>query len=364
MKTILFAAFAALSLALFSCNDVIFDEIRKEVELEDPDIAGAVNTIVYYKDDLYVQNGDIMKKEAVSETRHGWSSVEKPSTGAKYTYINNIAADGSYLYASAVLVDEDDDEGEQVPQALQLFCYDGSEWKGPVALTNSDGEETDSFALSSMRIFCTNAIAESDRRAYALYDGQIFELSGEESSAVSPTFAGDTTDASTVKYCASFGGTTYFSKYPMTTNEVREGENEKTGAIYYADDDSVFYSTDGSGWTEVEVDVDEILSLAVTKNYLYLGTDDGIAHIPFKTAEGETHVPTNSSADFDTNAASALSSYYKVLSVLAVFPERPESDTPIYGTSDYSGTSSSSSVSQKNVGLWAYFAVDGSWNIE
>ena len=145
----------------------------------------------------------------------------------------------------------------------------------------------------------------------------------------------------------------------MTTNETLDDE---ASYLYYATGDNVYYSTDASTWTPVDLSCDTILSLAVTQNYLIAGTDEGVVHTPYTTkAENDVGgIPTEGTADFDTNADSTLSSYYEVNSVLVIDPSLGEYDGTIYASIDMSGTS----ASLNNIGLWSYYAYKGKWNRE
>lgn len=378
-KKVVALAFLPLSaLLFFSCDGVIFDSIRDEVELEDAQISGDVNSIVRFKDDIFVQNGNIWKKSATLESAHGWEKTGKPSADADYTYVNKLAADSTYLYAQMTLLDEDHDEGEIVTKGTRLFySEDGNSWNGPIEFENSKGETISQFTSSYAILFCTNAVQSEHRKAYfRIRDSTdesyaVYELNGEsatkletKSSDESSGFDHSTTPVYNSKSCAYFGGKTYFSTgYAMATDETAE---EEATTLYYSSSGSVFYSTDGENFTEVATGASSILSLACTKNYLYLGTSSGIEHSPFETdSDGKpTRVPKAQTDDFDTNADSTLSSYYEVRAVLVLSSDSVEKDSTIYGSASFSGSTSSTSATQDNVGLWAYYASRGSWNRE
>ena len=122
---------AAGSIFLMSCQDVIFEEIRKEVKLEDAQIAGDVRSIVRYKESssgkeyIYVQNGNLFKKctdtKEDAETLHNWQKVSKPSGSGDIRFCNKLAADSSYLYAQIVTLKNDTDESEYVPRPFPLL---------------------------------------------------------------------------------------------------------------------------------------------------------------------------------------------------------------------------------------------------
>ena len=125
--------------------------------------------------------------------------------------------------------------------------------------------------------------------------------------------------------------------------------------IYYSSGDNVYYSSDGSAWTSVDLDCDTIYSLCITSDYLLAGTDGGIVHTPLSDA-----IPSSGTADFSTNADSALSTYYEVYAIMVVNPADAETSATIFATANTSSTS----ASLNNVGLWSYFASEGEWNRE
>ena len=92
---------------------------------------------------------------------------------------------------------------------------------------------------------------------------------------------------------------------------------------------------------------------------MLLGTDEGIQHVTITN-----NVPGASTQDFDNNAASALSSYYEVPALLVVNPSQSESGTAIFAAAEFSGSSSSTSATLDNVGLWGYYPSADEWNRE
>lgn len=423
MKKLFGLSLIPLLFSLFSCQEVIFDEIRKEVELEDADISGDVKSLVRFGDYIYLQNGNIWRKTWSSETAHGWEKTAKPSASADYLYINKLAADSTYLYAQMTLFDEDTmDDGEIESQGCQLFySSDGETWEGPVEFTNSEGETVSTITSGCLSIFCTNAPKEANRKAYAKFKDStdssytVYQLNGGSASALTTISSSSdesykacsTTPAYDTKSCAYFNGEVYFSSaYSMTTDEsvsytkteidtdgteveTTVGEDKDATMLFYADSDTVYFTMDGTfsdyatinseygtslSANNVDCDCSTIRSMTVTKDYLYLGTDDGIEHVQLtsytsKSTDSEgnsttTIIPSAGTSDFSTNADSTLSSYYEVRCVLAVSNSLPESEGVIYGTTIFSGSSSNSSATQENCGLWAYIPSRGKWNRE
>ena len=364
---------AAGSIFLMSCQDVIFEEIRKEVKLEDAQIAGDVRSIVRYKEAssgkeyIYVQNGNLFKKctdtKEDAETLHNWQKVSKPSGSGDIRFCNKLAADSSYLYAQIVTLKNDTDESEYVPTGTDIWCYDGSEWK--IVTINGNAAHTTGQAV----LFCNNAFENSQRRAYIRYRDTteekylIMKLDG---TSAGPDMASDdaenlsTTPSRTANACTNYKGTDYFTAGEAITTD-------STDTYMYASANTQLYFYNGTDWLKSEgnlsaVDIDNsdtIYSLSCSRDYILIGTSGGIKHSMIDTDGKPIDV-----SSFKSNAQSALSSSYIVYQVLVQDPELPEDEGTLYGTTTFEGSSSSSSATVENCGLWAYYKNTKKWNRE
>ncbi|WP_407428512.1 hypothetical protein [Treponema sp.] len=348
--TVLLVFFSTL---FVSCSGVIFYDIRKEVALDDAKISGDIKSIIRWTNGstecVAVANGNIYYRSvesSVVDSKIDWSTLSKPASNVK---VEVLAADETNLYA-ATIVYEDDDDGYNTPTSRALYCYDGSSWTQLYGYSYS----SDNFTL-----FCTNTPQNTNRHAYFRYGSTVWELSGTTAladiTAIDTTGASDnsTTPTTGVKSCTVLGTDVYFSSaYAMTSNETASAV---ATYIYYCSGDCVSYSGDGSSWTAVDLNCDTIRSMAVTYDYLLVGTDEGIAHTTMSTG-----IPSSGTADFSTNADTTMSSYYEVQALLAVNPSKTETGGTLFSAIDTSGTS----ASLNNVGLWSYFASKGKWNRE
>lgn len=349
--TLAFAAFGTFSFLLFSsCDGVIFHTIRDEVELADAKLSGDIQNIVRYKDEIFVSTGEIWHRDT-SDTKKDWASFTNPSS--KYVY--SLAADSANLYALTVSLEEDDD-GYNVAKTRTLYCYDGSSWTQIWSQSYSKSV----YAI----LFCTNSPKEANREAYFRYGSTVWKLDGTTSLTADNTFPTDSTDNSTtpttgVRSCTVLGDEVYFSSaYAMASNETKD---ESSTCIYRCDSSTIYYSKDGSSWSSANLGCDTIYSIGITKDYILVGTKSGIAHQKWSSTFTPTGgAPATGTSDFDTNAASTLSSYYEVPTILVVDPAQAEKAATIYASS----ITSSSSASLNNVGLWSYFASKGEWNRE
>lgn len=349
-KHVLTAACLATVLALVAtaCHEVIFDEIRKEVKLADAQVSGDINSIVRFgmggKEYLFVQSGNIYYKElqtgpTMSEPYEGqWKKAGKGIIGN----VIRLAADETYLYALAVRIEEDEDEGENYPAEQTLYCStDGNEWKKTDLTLPPKGANT---------LFCTNSPKAAHRRAFLNTNGTVYELNGESATAYN---TGDIKP----KSCVWFnGGVTFSASGAATTNET--ADTEPTLRYESNGKKILTYSTDGKLKYERDAGY-AIYSLACTSDFLLAGTDDGLLYFGL---DGNG-LPTGTT-DSGTNVSSTLSSYYEVHNVLAVDPSQPANGGDIYGTTVFDGTSSNTGASADNQGLWAYYPGRGHWNRE
>ncbi|MBQ0052664.1 MAG: hypothetical protein KBT11_11480 [Treponema sp.] len=353
--TTIFTAFSLIAaFALSSCSDVIFDEIRKEVKLDDPQISGDIKSIVRFTyndgklnedgteaspEKLFVCNGKIYYKTADAD-KCDWTRVENAPSNA-YA----IAADSEYLYAVALPFAKDGD-GYNVPVGRYLYCYSDNEWKKIKEFENTSTKSV---------LFCTNSVNKANRKAYFRFGTEVFELKGtEEPQTVSEGSVNVLNDQklTDARNAVWFNGSVYLTSADAIATDATESEY-----IYYGSQNSVYYSTDAATWTSKKFDCSSIKTIAYTTDYLILGTSDGIEHVSL-----DNNVP-DALSSWSNNAQSALSSYYLIQCVLVVDPSKAESQTNIYASIDFSGRTGS--VTPENVGLWScYPLVKNQWNRE
>lgn len=352
LKIILTSLVSVLLFSFLSCQDEIFSSIRNEVELDDATISGSILSIVRYKDDIYAANGTIYYQPK-SVTSKNW--IQLPTTLSGIVY--DIAADESYLYACSLSF-EDDDDGYNVPDARVLWRYDGSSWTRILSVDYS--------SLISFYLFCTNTPIEANRKAFFKYGSNVYELSddvsGNSTSTASWTELTSSSypivlnnSISSVQSATYLNGNVILSPYRASTSN--ETENDEATYVYTALGSAIFYSSDGVNWSIVYTNSDDILSIGYSQDYMLLGTDEGIQHVLISN-----NVPQSATQDFLNNAASALSSYYVIDSLLVVDPSQSEYGTAIFASTEFDGSSSSTSATLENVGLWGYYPAKGEWN--
>lgn len=381
MKNLFFKILTVFSFPLFmltSCDDPIFSSIREEIELEDADVSGAIYSIVRYKNDIYVQNGKIYKKSLSKDEAHGWTEVDRPKKiYSDYVYVNKLAADANYLYAQITKINEDDVEGENRSRGSEIWCYDGNAW-APVTVGNCQisgkpagslyGAYTSFSPKETVNLFCTNSEDPSQRLAFVHLNGIGFLLNGTKTTedlraAGNCVVAGDIKDVNNLYFndsraMISNKANDFF--YIADGERLRYGTKAELAALKKTESTSkkpVYSDLKGSfnvGST--------IYSLALTSDYLLVGCYSGLKIFKLKTDK----TPDNSDESHSfKNTSSTLSSYYRVHVVFTVDSSKELVNSSTYATADYSGSSSTTSASTKNRGLWAYLStVRKNWNRE
>ncbi len=362
-KKIAFLFAALCVLALFSsCQDVIYANIRKEVSLEDANITGDIRSVVRFKDEFYLANGGIYHKSNTANYYGAWSKGEVPPDGL----VLKLAADNDYLYALVGVHEADETKGENVGVSQKLYySSDGSSWSLVSGVYGSGTIPYNSSSVIRTYLFCTNAIAISNRKAYFILQGgdagyKAYMLDGPNTSSSSLELGTEnaatdpiSNSTSVSQSCVFYNSAVYFfTSRGSCTNETTAAS---ATIYYYGDGSTLRWGGDETGSVDAK---STVYSIAATSNYLLVGTSSGISHHPLSS-----WVPSSRQNSFSTNADSTLSSQYTVLSLLAVNPESTETGGAIYATQNFSG-SGSNSAQFDHIGLWAYYPSRGNWNRE
>ena len=153
----------------------------------------------------------------------------------------------------------------------------------------------------------------------------------------------------------------------MVTNETLYSD---ATCIYRVNDDTAIYYKIGNGdwakWYSVDY---TIYSLAVTNGDT---SESGANAVIAGTAAGVWVLIVNSDGTYGgdytgsfKNTSSTLNSYYRIFSTIVVDPSDTLFDSTIYVSADYAGSSSNTSASTKNRGLWSFLgSTRPSWNRE
>ncbi len=359
--------------ALFcSCRGVIFDTIRTEVKLTDAQVSGDVFCITRHSgtdgnEYLYTSLGTIKRKDVtydstVTELYGGqWKVVNKPSG----LILGITSASDSYLYLTSLLIETVEDDGENEPQSYTIY-YSGDDGETWNRVTLEDGTDIPTLAYtgSIIKVFGTNSPNPANRAAFLNYAGLTYKLEAGVAKSIlaDSTYVNLGTSSQSV---ALLDGVYYFSdNYSMTSNET---SSTNATCIYTGSSDSIKYlvsgaydaDADGYGWVSVDPDLGTIYSLSYAQDKILVGTSDGIKNVILNGT-----IPSNSTGTFSSNAASALSSYYQVWQTLVLDPSLNLEGTDLYASMDFEDSSSNTSATFQNVGMWAYYPGRGSWNRE
>ena len=339
-----FFLFSLLSAAFFlsGCQDVIFANIRKEVKLNDGTVAGSIRALIRFNDGtseyIYLANGAAVyrKKNTGNVADHregGWEKVCSARNIGNSDYVITLAADEGNLYALTATWEENTSKGQNRWNGRYIYTStDGKNWDKVETTVEikTDPKETGS-GNDPLYLFCTNTIASGNRSAYFNYAGTVYDLSKTTSGT-------SASGAAVEKYAVS------------CTDEKRQ----KTGSgtiLYYSNGSTLHWEGDVSGSTGVG---SYIYSLAVTQDYILVGTASGIEHF-YLNGDGSVG---GKREEFDTNADAIMSSGYEVNALLVVDPSKNELDNAIYSAMDFEGRSQQFD----HVCLWAYYPSRGNWN--
>lgn len=387
LKVLRHSTLLVLTLALLSsCSGVIFDTIREEVKLSDAQISGDVQALTRHamagdREFLFAALGKIWKKDIATTSGEGtdtssttytgnWIQSTKPAnliTGITSSY---ISAAKSELYAMTLDWKSVDDDGENKPKSWTIYYSDddGETWK-KATYADTGAEVTESSTSYSQKfcVFGTNTPQKAHRAAFANLDGTIYRLTDGKATKITAdatynfTSLTDTTSDiyKTAVSVVTFDGASFYfsSNSAMTSNESRTANATH---IYAASGSTIYYrALADSSWTSKKLLSDSIYSIASTTRGLLCGTEDGLQMI-----ETNTSSEPDKAGSVAANASSTLSSYYEVRNVLAIDPSKSDTATDIYASTDFNGTSSSTSATFQNVGLWAYYPGRNKWNRE
>ena len=210
MKKILkFLSVNFLLLVFFTgCYDSVFDDIRKEVPLEDSEISGYINDLTRFrsvKDDgteaefLILQNGIIYAKQispagdfknlSYGESHGKWFKTGSGISSLSYDYYGekfngeyivktaseyNVTKNKSTVYALSTKWGKNDDYGRNIPTEFKLYSMDKIDgtWN-PISEANTylkncfaTGKDSNYGTDLTIQLFCTNTPKRENRRAF------------------------------------------------------------------------------------------------------------------------------------------------------------------------------------------------------
>ena len=398
-KTLLTIISAIITCLIFtSCFDPIFKTIQEdERPLDDSEINGFVHSLVRYKNNIYVQNGKIYSKPITSEKHGEWeldkSTLITPLQFEYYEqkfygeYIVKLASDENYIYALSYNFGPKENEG--LNEVKDIFVYyktdSDSDWKKSSGslqtelteiaknykdLEDKSYEMTDSTKTVAM--FCTNTPQEANRHAYIKIGTKLYKLDGakieneenlDEITNPAKIHASKSTDNSKIVSAMYINGDVYFSEYLACSTDETSTTDAKFG--YYANNKELYYfaaadvtSTDENKKKKISIDSeDSIISLAISKDSILLGTDES----GIRRATLTDGIPTQNK-DYIGNSGATLCDPYIIRVLFSTYPEKTETENTMYASMDFKWTETNSGAQSENRGLWAYYPNKGYWN--
>ena len=399
MKKIFFTIISAMfAISTFtSCNDPIFPTIRDEVALKESQISGFINSIIRYKDDIYLQNGRIYSKPITSNA-HGQWALDKSSqiTPLEFDYyaqsfygeyIVKLASDANYIYALSYNFGPKENEG--LNEVKDIFVYyktnSDSDWKKSSGslqtelteiaknykdLEDKSYEMTDSTKTVAM--FCTNTPQEANRHAYIKIGTKLYKLDGaklasdtalDEITSPAKIHTSESTDNSKIVSAMYINGDVYFSEHIACGTDETATTNAKFG--YYAIDKKLYYFEAANVLKDknsIELETNnKIISMAISKDSILLGTDES----GIKRAILTDGVPAKTN-EYVSNSSIILCEPYIIREIFSAYPDKTEAENTMYASMQFRWTETNSGAQYSNTGLWSYYNTTdrNNWNRE
>ncbi|MBP5251879.1 MAG: hypothetical protein J6Z17_05650 [Treponema sp.] len=380
------AALILFSGICISCHDNIFELINKEVKLEKNGLNGD-GKIIRWGDCLLFCNGRIYYKTAESSNKTGkfnkqWRKASSPcKKKAAYIPANTyfIAASSDTLYSLVYEWDESSSGTNFVKRTSIWYTQD----KEPASWSWKELSLPDYLkADKAVKVIFGNKAPESDKsRAFAtIRDSSdskyyVYELTGTSVTKI----ADGTNNAGSNTISAVYfpkDGKTYFmpyytaaanDKYIYYSTSATNISNHVTASshIYYADGFGKYTDEQGEEKTDfilgsgpkgdVGCNSGGILSMALTSDYILLGTTSGLYRTPLTE-----NIPSDKCEDFTNNGNSIITEY--IFCVFTLDPSAAEGTDDEYCVSSIYGSVSGSADSWTDAGLYSYYKGRGTWN--
>ena len=390
----------------------IIHDVVPEAALVNGNITSIVRCTVGSEEYLFLSNGGALQYKPLDSSKHGeWKSdnIKLPFKAHHYNYyetssegighqgelVHRVLADGSNIYIFTASFEQDDRYGVVMPEEFHLwtkpldslFNNSADDWYDIVEAH----EDYFNFSLNvketevelDFSFFFTNTPKQAHREAYlAVEDSNTFKYYKLNGAADPVECTSSITDANKVqvydkstKINSAFyiGSDLYFSdSLVVITNETKDA-NATFACIagmksnYYTTSDLYIYTSTGIKEEKISAS-SPIASLAITADSLIIG----------KGSYGETYtstgglervlitnnLPETEIKSFTNNAQYQITTSYIVMTLLCADPTQNEADATLYASVSYRGSSSSSSASYNDIGLWSYYPSRGNWNRE
>ena len=388
-KNRFFAFVSSISLAaglLFtSCYDNIYSLIEREVALDKSGLNGDISNIVRCGDYIFLANGLVYGKQ-INLGRKKWKRTSMPVSGASEYNVSNrvqmLASDKTYLYALAFYYDEGDDgSNSNYKREIYAAKVDGFpqlQWEKvkTSSITNGDSSGDnptiknifDNKATSLWEKVNTSSITNGyssgdnpTRNAYSNMCGKIYKLDGTNAPTehkVTGKIIGDS-DPGKIMNCAYYNETDYFSNYyafVANSDYIYYSDVYTTGSSHYISNSKSIFATKGPSSDEFTIHAsNNILSLAITEDYLLAGTTNGLIRLCIDSTDPNY----KNEVSMTGNGNSVISEH--VYMVYALDQTKNMAETDLFAASTIYSSISSSTDSYDSIGLYARI-VGEDWN--
>ena len=371
MKKNRFIAFvSAVSLTaglLFtSCYDNIYALIEKEVAIDNDGLNGDISNIVRCGDYIFLANGLVYDKQ-INLGRKKWKRTSMPVSGSSEYNVSNrvqmLASDNTHLYALAFYYDEGDDGSnsnyKREIYAAEVDGFPQLQWKkvntSSITNGNSSGDNP------TIKNIFDNKATPSSRIAYSNMCGKIYRLNGTAAPTVHEVtgkIIGDS-DPGKIMNCANYKGNDYFSNYyafVANSDYIYYSDVYTTGSSHYISNSKNIYATEGPSSVKFTIHAsNNILSLAITKDYLLAGTTNGLIRLCIDSTDQNY----KNEVSMTGNGNSVISEH--VYMVYALDQTKNMAETDLFAASTIYSSISSSTDSYDSIGLYARI-VGEDWN--
>ena len=369
-KNRFFAFVSSISLAaglLFtSCYDNIYSLIEREVALDKSGLNGDISNIVRCGDYIFLANGLVYGKQ-INLGRKKWKRTSMPVSGASEYNVSNrvqmLASDDTHLYALAFYYDEGDDgSNSNYKREIYAATVDGFpqlQWEkvNTSSITNgySSGDNP------TIKNIFDNKATSSSRNAYSNMCGKIYKLDGINTPGehtVTGKIIGDS-DPGKIMNCANYKGEDYFSNYyafVADSDYIYYSDVYTTGSSHYISNSKNIFATEGPSSDKFTIHAsNNILSLAITEDYLLAGTTNGLIRLCIDSTDPNY----KNEVSMTGNGNSVISEH--VYMVYALDQTKNMAETDLFAASTIYSSISSSTDSYDSIGLYARI-VGEDWN--
>ena len=411
----------ACVLLITSCGyEPIFYGIMNDVAPEEATVNGNINSIARCNINgeeylVLTGNGALMYKSAASEKHGEWKKYSKlpfdlhhynyfptdeGGEGHKGQQILKVVSDKDNLYILSASFTTDTEYGIVLPKNFYLWTKPlatmlpaskeglkeiSADVKSSLFITKYDTSEGEFNTY--FNLFSTNSPIPEHRKAffrvtktengntvqeYYMLDGTNNMPPQKDDSIGQTNYVATNEENTRVNSAFYLGDSLYFSDaLAVTTNETKDKAATLAciGAVSKKyNPNSKLMTFDGTNLEELLSAGSTIACLAMTADSILIGK--GSYNTSYTTDGGMERVllvdgkPQNETSPFESNAKYQFTTSYIIMTILCADPSKTEAEACLYATLSYRGTTTSSSGSPKNVGLWSYYPGRGNWNRE